>query len=125
MIVLNRLCVAGCLINNIFYFFKEIPVMKQIAILLILFSANLLATPVNINTADAETIAQSLPGIGQKKAEDIVMYREENGLFKTVNDLTQVKGIGEKTVEKNLADILLVDKMTKKSKKTKKTKKPQ
>lgn len=96
--------------------------MKQIAILLILFSANLLATPVNINTADAKTIAQSLQGIGQKKAEDIIIYRKKNGLFKTVNDLTQVKGIGKKTVEKNLADILLVDKITKKAEKTEKTK---
>lgn len=54
---------------------------------------------VNINTADATTL-QTLSGIGEKRAADIINYRETNGLFETVDDLDQVSGIGEKTMEK-------------------------
>ena len=59
------------------------------------------AAPVDINTANAEEISNALDGIGLKKAEAIVAYRTQNGKFKSVNDLASVKGIGEKTVEKN------------------------
>lgn len=62
---------------------------------------------VNVNTADAEKIAEELKGIGISKAKAIVVYREENGPFKTVEQLTEVKGIGLKTVEKNRTEILL------------------
>ncbi len=54
---------------------------------------------VNINTADT-TMLQTLSGIGEKRADDIINYRETNGLFETVDDLDQVSGIGEKTMEK-------------------------
>jgi len=83
--------------------------MKKIILLLSLFAVNAIAAPVNINTADAKTISEALSGIGQKKAEAIVKYREEKGLFKAAEDLTNVTGIGEKTVEKNKNDILLSD----------------
>ena len=63
------------------------------------------AAPVDINTASAEEISNALTGIGLKKAEDIVAYRTQNGKFKSVNDLAAVKGIGEKTVEKNRDNI--------------------
>ena len=72
-------------------------------------TANVIATPVNINTADATSISASLSGIGSKKAEAIVKYREENGPFKTAEDLANVSGIGEKTVQKNIKDILISD----------------
>ena len=83
--------------------------MKKLAILLSFCAFNALATPVNINSADAKTISESLTNIGLKKAEAIVQYRTDKGLFKTAEDLTNVKGIGEKTVEKNKNDILLSD----------------
>ena len=83
--------------------------MKKIIFLLAIFSINALAAPVNINTADAQTISESLKGIGQKKAEAIIKYRTEKGDFKTVNDLANVSGIGPKTVEINKTDILLSD----------------
>ncbi|BAQ57380.1 helix-hairpin-helix domain-containing protein [Lactobacillus acetotolerans] len=51
---------------------------------------------VNLNTAAAADL-QKLNGIGEKKAEQIIAYREENGQFKKIEDLTQVSGIGEKT----------------------------
>ena len=100
--------------------------MKNLFILLALLSFNVLAKPVNVNTADAKTISESLSGIGQKKAEALIQYRTENGAFATLKDLTNVKGIGEKTVEKNAADILFSDatepKVSEKPKKEKKSK---
>ena len=57
---------------------------------------------ININAADVATLA-SLNGIGQSKAEAIVAYREANGPFAVTADLANVKGIGERTIEKNAA----------------------
>lgn len=65
------------------------------------------AAPVNINSASAEEIAKALNGIGLAKAAAIVEYREKNGSFKTIEDLALVKGIGNRTLEKNKNDILL------------------
>jgi competence protein ComEA len=64
------------------------------------------AGPVNVNTADAETIAKELNGIGLSKARAIVEYREKYGPFKNADELSLVKGIGERTVDRNRADIL-------------------
>jgi competence protein ComEA len=63
------------------------------------------AGPVDINKADAPTIAKELDGIGKSRAEAIVAYREKNGAFKSVNDLLKVKGIGQKVLEQNRANI--------------------
>lgn len=51
---------------------------------------------VNLNTATAAQL-ESLPGIGAKTAERIIEYREKNGPFKKIEDLMNVKGIGEKS----------------------------
>lgn len=59
------------------------------------------AKPVNINKASAEEIAKALNGIGLSKAEAIVKDREKNGLFKSVDDIVRVKGIGPVTISKN------------------------
>jgi competence protein ComEA len=56
------------------------------------------AAAVNLNTATQEEL-QSLTGIGPAKAEAILRYREENGPFGSVDELVQVSGIGEKTLE--------------------------
>lgn len=72
-------------------------------------SFNADAVPVNVNSADAKTISEALSGIGLKKAEAIVKYREAKGEFKSVDDLVNVDGIGPKTLEKIKADILLSD----------------
>lgn len=56
---------------------------------------------VNVNTADAPTIAGVLDGVGLKKAEAIVEYREANGRFNAPAELTKVKGIGASTVARN------------------------
>jgi competence protein ComEA len=65
------------------------------------------AGPVDINTADAETISSELNGIGLAKAKAIVEYREKYGPFKNPEDLALVKGIGDRTVELNRANILV------------------
>jgi len=61
---------------------------------------------VNINRAD-ETELQTLTGIGPSKAEAIIQYRTENGPFKTIEDLKNISGIGEKTFEKLKDDITI------------------
>jgi len=67
------------------------------------------ADAVNINTADAQELALSLKGVGLKKAVAIVEYREAFGDFDSAMELTEVKGIGEKTVLKNQENIRLND----------------
>lgn len=57
---------------------------------------------VNINLADAQTLADTLKGIGLKRAKAIVAYREANGLFASVDDLKKVKGVGESIIQKNI-----------------------
>ncbi len=69
--------------------------------LLVFLSVNAFAGSVNINTADAETLTSSLSGIGEKKAVAIVDYRNQNGPFQSIDELTMVKGIGESILEKN------------------------
>lgn len=61
---------------------------------------------VNINNASLEELAQ-LKRVGPKYAERIIEYRDNHGAFKQVEDLTNVPGIGPKTVEVN-KDILTV-----------------
>ncbi len=63
------------------------------------------AGSVNINTADATTIAQELKGIGLKRAQAIVDYRAKHGAFKSADELSLIKGIGTKVIQKNRADI--------------------
>lgn len=59
---------------------------------------------VNINFASQEQL-EKLPGIGPAKAKAIISYREKNGLFKSIQELKKVNGIGEKTLEMILEDI--------------------
>ncbi len=83
--------------------------MKVIIRTLVLMAACLpmwsFAGPVDINTANAETISSELNGIGLAKARAIVESREKYGPFKSADDLSLVKGIGDKTVELNRANI--------------------
>ncbi|MEH6556240.1 MAG: helix-hairpin-helix domain-containing protein [Oceanicoccus sp.] len=64
-------------------------------------------SPVNINTADAATLSASLKGVGSSKAEAIVAYRDNYGPFKSVEELTAVKGIGDSLLAKNKGNISL------------------
>ncbi|ELY6343453.1 helix-hairpin-helix domain-containing protein [Cronobacter muytjensii] len=62
---------------------------------------------VSINTATADELAQAMNGVGKKKAQSIVSYREEYGPFKSLEDLKQVPGMGNSLVERNLSRIRL------------------
>jgi len=62
---------------------------------------------VNINTDSAESLSEGLVGVGLAKAYRIVEHREAYGPFESVEELVEVKGIGEATVEKNRARIIL------------------
>jgi len=64
-----------------------------------------IAGPVDVNTADAKTLARELQGIGMAKAEAIVTYREKNGPFKSADDLAKVKGLGKKLVDQNKSNL--------------------
>ncbi len=76
--------------------------LLQIIVFALSLSAGIaMAGPVNINTADAETLAAELVGVGEKTAAAIVAHRVEFGLFKSADDLKAVKGIGEAILEKN------------------------
>lgn len=65
------------------------------------------ALTVNVNEADAKTIAERLLGIGMTKAEAIVEYRNEYGSFYSPEELIAVKGIGPTTVKRNKGRILV------------------
>ena len=67
------------------------------------------AGPVNINTADAVTLAAELTGIGPALAAAIVRDREENGSFDSAEALTRVKGVGVRIVEMNRENIRVSD----------------
>ena len=64
-----------------------------------------LAGPVDINTADAATLAKELDGVGLARAKAIVEYRERNGKFKSVDEMLNVKGIGPAVIEQNKANL--------------------
>jgi len=74
---------------------------KWIVALLLAFSlssfAAFAADKININTASADEL-QLLNGVGPSTANAIVQYREQNGAFANVDDLVNIKGIGEKKV---------------------------
>ena len=76
------------------------------AVLGLSMMASSYAEPVNINAATADQIAASLNGVGSKQATAIVEYRETNGPFQSLDDITKVKGVGVKTVAKNQDNIL-------------------
>jgi len=83
------------------------PVKIVVALLLVVFSGFAFGGPININTADAEALAKELKGVGQVKAQAIVEYREKYGDFKSVDALSNVKGIGQAIIGSNQENIKL------------------
>ncbi len=63
------------------------------------------AAPVDVNSADAQMLADSLSGVGPKLAAAIVQYRKQNGPYQSIEDLLNVRGIGPVVLEKNRGDI--------------------
>ena len=81
-------------------------ILRKLAVLILLSLPVTLfaAEEVDINTADKEAL-MTLSGVGESFAERIINYREQNGAFETVQELTQISGIGRSLIEKN-KDIL-------------------
>jgi competence protein ComEA len=65
------------------------------------------AAAVDLNSADAGTLAEALNGVGEVRAAAIIEYRKENGPFESVGELTEVRGIGSATLEKNRDSLAL------------------
>ena len=80
-----------------------------LSLMMAIAPAPLLAGPVNINTADEETLAKELNGIGPALAAAIVRDREENGPYESPEDLTRVSGVGDRVLETNRDFILIED----------------
>jgi competence protein ComEA len=78
-------------------------IIRSILLFAMLLSASsgALAEPVDINSADAETLAAGIDGVGAQKAMAIIQYREANGPFSSVDELANVRGIGVKTIDSN------------------------
>jgi len=83
-------------------------------VLALMISGPVLAGTVDINKADAATIASQLKGIGPAKAQAIIDYRTAHGAFKSVDELRKVHGISEKLLAKIRSDVSLGSESTKK-----------
>jgi len=83
--------------------------LTRILALLILISTPGLAAAgmINLNSADAKSLSNTLDGIGLTKARAIVAYRNQHGNFSSLDQLLQVKGVGKKTLERNRDKITL------------------
>ncbi|MCS2608984.1 ComEA family DNA-binding protein [Halomonas dongshanensis] len=94
---------------------KHLMASSLLAASLVMMSLGMSATalaqeiaPININTADAELLAE-LPGIGPSRATAIIDEREANGEFTSADDLTRVSGIGAATVDNMRDQITIAD----------------
>ncbi len=87
--------------------------MKNLSFILISFFLALsfmaVADPVDINSADVQSLAINIKGVGAKKAAEIVRYRKQHGPFKSIEELENIKGIGARLIENNRANLLVVN----------------
>lgn len=90
---------------------KFVSVLKNLLLATVMVSGFALAAElpatVNINTADADTIAAVLTGVGKVRAQSIVKWRESHGPFTSTEQLADVKGVGAVVLEKNRSKIVL------------------
>ena len=81
--------------------FYKILLSTLLLVPLLVFAAE----AININTADKETLMETIKGVGEKRAEAIIAYREKNGPFNSVDELAEISGIGQSIVDKNRDNI--------------------
>ena len=99
-------CFFKWIFTGVCYRVNKEKKMKGLKILLLVISLTLsslafAAGEININTADKEMLMTGISGIGEKRAEAIVSYREANGPFNSVEELLNVRGVGKATLDKN------------------------
>ncbi len=82
-------------------------IFLALATISIFLSAAVSAQPLDINTADSGALAEAIDGVGPKRAEAIVEYRDKHGAFKTVDDLQKVQGIGPVLLENNRDNLVV------------------
>lgn len=82
--------------------------IKIILVTLLFIPGILFAEVININTADKATLV-ALKGIGEKRAEAIIAYRDQYGPFKSVDELAEISGIGQSIVDDNRENISITD----------------
>lgn len=111
LMITGAICLFGCAFLSIFNLieanYSKVEIIPKrdysegIAIVSSAEGSDVLSgsDTININTASAAQLADFLPGIGEKKANGIVEYREKAGGFVSVDELIRVDGIGEKTLE--------------------------
>ncbi len=83
---------------------------KILLVACLLIPTLLLAEVVNINTADKESLMSAITGVGEKRAEAIIAYREQNGPFKSIEELVEVRGVSASIVEANMENLSTEDK---------------
>ena len=81
--------------------FYKILLSTLLLVPLLVFAAE----AININTADKETLMETIKSVGDKRAEAIIAYREKNGPFNSVDELAEISGIGQSIVDKNRDNI--------------------
>ena len=72
-----------------------------LSILLLIPILSFAADAIDINTADKAALMTVIKGVGEKRAEAIIAYREKNGPFKSIDELAEVSGIGQSIVDAN------------------------
>lgn len=82
---------------------------KVLLTVCLLIPTLLFAETININTADKESLMSAIKGVGEKRAEAIIAYREEHGPFKSIEELADVRGVGPSIVEANMDNLSLED----------------
>lgn len=82
-------------------------IQSILVMLTMLVSVASFAGPVDINSADASTLASVITGVGESRAVAIVKYRDAHGPFASVDELSNVKGIGMKTIDKSRSNLMV------------------
>ncbi|EAQ63766.1 hypothetical protein MED121_05248 [Marinomonas sp. MED121] len=97
----------SAILNNPRNLNKTLPSLLKVFFVLVLVSllclsnVSMAAKPLDVNLATAEQLAAVMVGVGQKKAQAIIEYRETNGAFNALDELIFVKGIGPSLLKKN------------------------
>ncbi|STX28359.1 competence protein ComEA [Legionella beliardensis] len=85
--------------------FFVLPAFSQTSLSGNLSKVSVIDKQINLNTADIKTLSKSIKGIGSKRAEAIITYRQKHGNFKSVTDLAHVPGLGQKFVNSHADEL--------------------